>query len=621
MRTKKNKLLWVSIFLVIVSAILVRFISLDKVPASLYYDEIDLGYQVKSLLTTGKDYRGTLSPFFFRSMNTDKAPFPIYFSALPSLFFQSPDYQTRAGAALAGTISVVLAMVLIKQLTISNVAIVITGLVFAFSTWQIQFSRMAFETIFMQMVFLAAIICFLYWQKVQRVWLFFLSAFLLGLTVYTYRPMSLFAPITVLVILALFYRDFIKQGVTRVLLWLSIIGVMIIPFLYATTLGSADQPRINQISIFSDKKIPIFVQRNRELDSNDFANPEIGKRAVPSSFIFHNKVLSYLTAFGRNYVKSFSGEFLFLTGDPNVRHSPKNTGVLLFVDIIGLIAGLAVVGKNIKDKRYQLLLALLLLSPIPSDLTMDGGTHASRLMLLGTCLLFVIGLGYTHVVEWLYTRYRLFFCHSRIYTEPCVSAGGNPCLPARQVYKSLISLFALIILVSTWLLSVTFYLHHYFIHFPVDSSREFGYGYRQAIEKINQIGDQYQAIRLTENHDPPMPYYLFWANVPPKEVQNYGVEFGESIIKNQPLDEIKPIYFNDRLCLVEEIIKLHSNTLYLVTFGNLPMDFRNNKDTVPTGIKLIDIIQYPDNEVAYYLLTRDTKDGVEIQPDKASYCK
>src|SRR5258706_7713840 len=140
----KNKFSWVFVFLIIFLALVVRFVRLDKVPASLYYDEIDLGYQVKSLLTTGKDYRNGLSPFFFRSFNTDKTPLPIYFSALPSLLFQSPEYQVRAGAALAGVVCVILGMLLTYQLTKKKFTSIIVGLIFAFFPWQVQFNRMVF---------------------------------------------------------------------------------------------------------------------------------------------------------------------------------------------------------------------------------------------------------------------------------------------------------------------------------------------------------------------------------------------------------------------------------------------------------------------------------------------
>ena len=36
-----------------------------------------------------------------------------------------------------------------------------------------------------------------------------------------------------------------------------------------------------------------------------------------------------------------------------------------------------------------------------------------------------------------------------------------------------------------------------------------------------------------------MLYYLFWAQIPPKDVQEYGVEFGPEVIKGMGLDKVK----------------------------------------------------------------------------------
>ena len=576
---------------ILVLATIVRFVYLDKAPAGLFYDEIDLGYQVRSLLTTGRDYRGENSPLFFRSFNTDKTPLPILFSAVTSSFFGSREYQVRSGAAIAGIISVFLAMVLAYQLTRMRFASAVVGLVFAFSPWQIQFSRIAFETIFMLMTFLATIVTFWYWRESKKAWVFLLSGILLGLNVYTYRPMSLFAPLMTLSIFVIYFREIWAKGIILVAIWSVLIAGTMFPFLYATTLVSTDQPRINQISIFSNKRIPIMVLRNREIDSNDFANPQIGKSAVRSSFFFHNKGLSYLVDFSRNYVKSFSFDFLLVNGDPNGRHSPDKTGELVFLDVVGLIAGLVVFGKRIKEKNYQFLLALLLLSPIPAALTVDGADHASRLMIMSGPLLVIIGVGYSELLLRL-TKSKKYF----------IVAMG---------------------LIVVWIIGVIFYLHRYFVHYPIESSRLFGYGFKQSIEKINKLEDRYQKVRLTTASDPPMLYYLFWSGIPPSEIQSYGVNFDDKVIKNSPMDKVKPLFVDEKLCVGKVIDTLNSRTLYLVSFSDLPLDFRyKDRDGVPVGIKLLNIVKYPDNEIAYYLITRDTDNmGNEILPNKITSCK
>ena len=167
--------------IVIVLAIFIRFVKLDQVPSSLYYDEIDLALQVRSLQQTGKDYRGEVSPFYFRSFNTDKTPVPILLSIIPSKFFSSEEFQVRAGTAFVGVLVVALAMVIIFQITQSTVATIISGFVFAFSPWLIQFSRVAFEAEYLLLFVFSYLILFYQWLKTKKDKYIYLSTLVLGL--------------------------------------------------------------------------------------------------------------------------------------------------------------------------------------------------------------------------------------------------------------------------------------------------------------------------------------------------------------------------------------------------------------------------------------------------------
>ncbi len=571
-------------------AIFVRFVNLDKVPSALYYDEIDLGYQIRSFLQTGKDYRGNLSPFYFRSFNTDKTPLPVYFSAMASTLFKSPEYQVRAGTAFAGVGVVLLSMILVFQLTKSKKASLIAGLVFTFSPWLIHFSRLAFEAEFALFFLLLFWTLINYWLETKSRFGFWGSAIALGLSVYTYRTMGLTAPAILIISPICFYKDFKKEGVKKTLLWVVTVLIFILPFIYATTVGSKDQTRISQISIFSDSMTPIEIQRSRELESGDYQNPVIGRNATFLSKAFHNKPLSYLEIFTNNTLRNFSPEFLFITGDPNGRHSAKNSGELLIVDILGLLVGAYFVFQKIKDKRFLFLLIILFVSAVPANLTLDGANHASRLIAFSGPLLIMVSLGY----------YYLF----------------------SQLKRTLTGKIILTLLFFGWLFFASQFLNRYFLHFPIQNSREFGYGFKQAIQKILTIENQFQHLALTDDNDPPILYYLYWANISPSEIQKYGTELGDEIIKNLLLDKVKPYHPEMAMCNAKVIVGLLQDTLYMVSFRDLPLDFRSaDKDKVPDGIKLIDVIKYPDNEVAFYLITRDTKNGQAVLPSKLGGCK
>lgn len=583
---KKN---WIYIA-VITLAFFVRFYKLSQVPSALYYDEIDLGYQIRSYQETGKDYRGELNPFFARSFNTDKTPLPIWFSMFFSKLSSSPEIQVRAGTAIAGILVTALSMGITSLLFSKYYTTIITGVVFAASPWLIHFSRLAFEAQFALLSLFAFLYFFLVWQKTNKIKYFYLSAITLGLTVYTYRTMSMLTPVIALVTFFLYYRQILQLGFKKIMVAFTLFAILYLPFMYATTIGAKDQTRISQISIFSDPKIAIDVQRSRELVSGNFSNSTLGQSATLQSKVFHNKALSFLDKFVSNTLNNFSANFLFLIGDGNGRHSAKNTGELLLTDIFGLITGLYFLFGLLKDKKVVLLMSVLILGAVPANLTLDGANHASRLITFAGPLLLVVGFGYGEIYNFL--------------------------------LKNKLGLFFLFILLFSWVFLLGRFLNTYFYHFPVINAREFGYGYKQAILKIESLQKDYDKIYLSGVNDPPMLYYFFWSQTNPKQVQDYGTEYGDNVIKNMLLDKVKPFYPTDLICKEKEIEKLDPKAIYMIDFRSFPLDFRSkDKDKVPRGVKLIDTIKYPDNEVAYYLITRDTRDGKIIAPIKGQTCK
>ena len=55
---------WILISIIVLASIL-RLYKLDKVPVSLFGDELDVGYHAYSILKTGRDYSGNFLPLHF----------------------------------------------------------------------------------------------------------------------------------------------------------------------------------------------------------------------------------------------------------------------------------------------------------------------------------------------------------------------------------------------------------------------------------------------------------------------------------------------------------------------------------------------------------------------------
>lgn len=195
-----------SIFLILLVAFILRTYKLSEIPSSLYWDEVDLGYQARSLLETGKDYRGVNSPFFISSFNsTNRTPIPVYMTAISTFIFDKPELQVRMAPAMMGALIVGLTMWFVWLLTEKKLAVIVTGLVMAVSPWQLQFGRMGFEANSSGVFFLLFLVCFYSWLKSKRI-LWFYSFIVVGsLSIYTYRTMSMIAPLS-FISLILIYR-------------------------------------------------------------------------------------------------------------------------------------------------------------------------------------------------------------------------------------------------------------------------------------------------------------------------------------------------------------------------------------------------------------------------------
>src|SRR3990172_4713154 len=112
MKINKKFILWSTILL----ATFLRIWQIEKVPVSLFGDELDVGYQAYSIIQTGRDYNGNFMPLHFQSLAEWRTPLYLY-SAVPTvaLFGVSP-LGVRLPAAIFGILGVLGIYLLIKEL-------------------------------------------------------------------------------------------------------------------------------------------------------------------------------------------------------------------------------------------------------------------------------------------------------------------------------------------------------------------------------------------------------------------------------------------------------------------------------------------------------------------------
>jgi 4-amino-4-deoxy-L-arabinose transferase-like glycosyltransferase len=103
---KTNRFKIITLFLIFLLGLFFRLNSLDTLPPSLFSDEVDILYQVKTLKEQGTDYFGHRFPTHFQSVSDWRTPFQIYSSYFIS-FFTSKDFLiVRLPSVIFGVLSI-----------------------------------------------------------------------------------------------------------------------------------------------------------------------------------------------------------------------------------------------------------------------------------------------------------------------------------------------------------------------------------------------------------------------------------------------------------------------------------------------------------------------------------
>lgn len=475
----KNNVIFLIIILVL--ALILRVLYLDRVPPSLFGDEIDVGYQAHSLLKTGKDISGRFLPFYIKSLAEYRTPLYIY-SAVPFVgVFGLNEWGVRLPAVFWGMISILTLFLLVRKLFNFKIA-AIASLLLTISPWHLQYSRSSFEvTMLLSFIVLGVYSLTQYIEK-KRVTYLLTSVILLGLTPYIYSTAVIFTPLLILLLGAVFLtnKDILRNR-GHLLIGLFVLLLTTIPMFYSIYSGEA-RGRFEVISIFQDSVL--LDKINLARSSQKYYSPlgEVSTQNPLIEAVLHNKLTVFTQVFSLNYLNAFSFYFLFGSGDPNFRQSIFEMGELYFFEIITIFLGIYYLLTRMQRKVKYLIFGWLLISPIPASLTTGGGLHATRLFLMIAPLTILSALGIFSLIN-----------------------------ERRKVFKGLT--FILIVLA---LINIIFYFHRYFIHYPIESWRWWHVGFKEAINFVQKKEASYGKVIINNSYEPSLIRYLFYTNYDPK---------------------------------------------------------------------------------------------------------
>ncbi len=542
------------LILVLILAIFLRFYQLDYL--ELFGDEIDAGYQAYSLLETGRDYKGHFLPLYAQSFSEWRAPMMMYFMTPFIKIFGLNEWGVRGFSAFFGVLSLLGIYLLLIKIGVDKKLSLMTLFLTAILPWHIQYSRSGFEVTLMSSFIIWGLYFLIEYLNKNQIYKLLLSALLLSLSFYTYNTSNIYVPLLILLVFGsrkLITKEKIFKPAFKLLI---IMFFLSLPILSQVFFGQASE-RFKKVSLFNDDNLISEVINYRQQQNNSF-----------SSKIFYNRYVLSAKKIGANYFNSFSSDFLFGMGDVTFRHSLHRVGNLFWVYLIFLITGfVCFIKKKKKSFADFFMLGFLVVSPIPSSLTSDGAYHATRLFLMIFPLCYFAAVGFNKIFE----------------------------------YKKIIG----IILAFVLFFEFSYFQSYYWNSYKLDSWRWWQSGYKEMVNSVIDIEDDYQKVLIENTYEPALPRFLFWSQYNPRKVFSLNDNKSAEII-----DGFEGFCLDNKFCFVnygDNIFDLKNMTegnLYVINHSlNVGGDWDWSKNP-PEGIKVLKTIKNPMGENLFYLVTK-----------------
>lgn len=514
---------WHIIALVLITIVVATFrlYKLGQIPGSLYIDEVAIGVDAKSILETGKDmHGGSWLTTTFPSYGDFKLPIYIWLTAGSIKVFGATDFAVRFPSALAGIFSVVLMYGILLELfhndSKRNIYALSAALMIALMPWSIQFSRTGFEAHVGQFFLLCAV-----WFALKgrtKTWLYIFSALFGVFAVYTYYSVRFVFPPLFIAMLLLSLPKMTRMKMLKV--FGIAVGVMSLFFIAMYPMTKSPWYAAMQHIRLSTKHV---------LDISPNVEQSNALRAISNNDLFSRAFYHRYALMGRNlfehYLDYIQPQFIFISGDKNLRHNTGEIGLLLFWMMPMFFVGLFTIYKKY-PKIGLTLLAWFIFGILPAAVPYNTPHALRSLNVLGVYGV-LLGVGFGEMI----TQIGLY----------------------KRVVVILLSMFMCMNFISYW--------HDYRTHYPDRSEGEWWARSKKVVAQfVRENKHAYREIEIAANDK--MFLWIAWYADIPVEVLQKSPE--ESFVKLS----IQNIMFKTTL----KVDKHKSNILYISEASQLQDD-------------------------------------------------
>ncbi len=464
------KRIYLILFAILLLAGFLRFYQLGGNPPSLSWDEAAWGYNAYSLGIDGKDEFGKFLPYtYLESFGDFKPPLYAYLDIIPIKVLGLNEFATRFPSALLGTLAVLLTFFLVKRIfwksDKSTKYALCASFFLAISPWHILLSRAAFEANIASFLIVLGVWAFL--ASIQdKKWYLVLSAISFALSLYAFNTARVVSPILVILLVFVFRKKLWEMKKLSVLA--AIVGLLIFLPTFRFLLSPQASLRFQEVNIFSDTSI-IKISNQEITNDND----------AFWSKIIHNRRILYGLDYLKHYFDNLNPGFLFIAGDNNPKFSPQTVGQMYVWDIPFFIMGILFLLRK-REKNWWLVPLWLIIGIIPAAFARET-PHALR-------------------IESSLPTFQIFVAYGFVQLTQAIN---------RHKKVIIYGLFALL------LFNFIYFYHDYFYNYKYDYSGEWQYGYKQSIDYVKSVENNYDYIQVANTLGRPYIYYLFHTQTSP----------------------------------------------------------------------------------------------------------
>lgn len=480
MSTGNKRAIYICFAAIMAVAFFLRTYNISVNPSGLQVDEASIAFNAYLVATTGSDESGQEWPLYPQSTWNPKHPVHFYVSVLSVSLFGLNETAARVPSIFFGLLAVAGVFLLGRELFGDRRIGLAASMFLAVSPWHTHFSRFGVEAVALPALFAFGLFFVLRGLKSNGA-LLLPGAFLLGLCFYAYPVALAFVPLFLAGFAVLYRKELLRlKGWTAAAA--ALLALMYLPMVLYFFPATGMNDYTAAASITSDDFHTSVTRHAADCDA-------------PLCGLLENSGAAR-TAYGfvTNYAGYLGPGFLFSRGDTvSLKHGPRPFGMMHAACVVFMAAGLAAILLG-RRRGHLLLLWWLAVFPVGGAMTGWAHQHAIRSIaaLPGLQLICAAGL--------------------------CAIAGAAARMSAGSRWARAA---AAAVMVAALAANSVFFFQYYFRDYPVESSAEFNYGFRDAFRRMAGGRGEYDMLIVSDAIPYIYTYLFFYAPPSPGQISRH----------------------------------------------------------------------------------------------------